>query len=105
MEVSAVSSSFRPCEFFCRAGRPTKQLAFNANRRRYPIDEDKSLEPVKTVAAQPVYQACKSGKKCLRYENRKPAAAKGQGEFCSTACGASDRARVKRALAAIPTAQ
>jgi hypothetical protein len=51
----------------------------------------------------PEVRPCKSGKKCLRFEKRKPAAAQGNGAYCSTACSASDRARVKRALAAIPT--
>lgn len=45
---------------------------------------------------------CKSGKQCLRFEKRKPAPAKGRGEFCSSACAASDRARQKRALAGSP---
>lgn len=41
---------------------------------------------------------CKSGKKCLRFAGRKPAPAKGAGEYCGTACAASDRARAKRLL-------
>lgn len=49
---------------------------------------------------------CKSDKSCLRFEKRKPAPAKGKGEYCSSACAASDRARAKRALAATsPAAQ
>lgn len=54
-------------------------------------------------SGEPVYRPCKSGQKCLRYERRKPAPAKGKGEYCSTACGASDKARVKRAVAASAT--
>lgn len=50
-----------------------------------------------------VYRPCKSAKKCMRFAKRKPAPAKGQGEFCSPACAASDRARQKRALTAMPS--
>jgi hypothetical protein len=53
---------------------------------------------------EPVYRPCKADKKCLRYEKRKPAPAKGSGEYCSPACAASDRSRAKRALAALPSA-
>jgi hypothetical protein len=53
----------------------------------------------------PEYRPCKSGKKCMRFERRKPAAAKGSGEYCSTACAASARARAKRESATLaPTA-
>jgi hypothetical protein len=47
---------------------------------------------------------CKSGPKCMRAYRRKAAPAKGNGEYCSTACAASDRARAKRALLAGPAA-
>lgn len=47
---------------------------------------------------QPAFRPCKSGKKCMRFEKRKPAPASGRGEYCSTACAASARARQKRAL-------
>jgi hypothetical protein len=50
-----------------------------------------------------VYRPCKSGKKCIRFEKRKPAPAKGNGEYCSPACAASDKARQKRGLAALPS--
>lgn len=40
---------------------------------------------------------CKSGPKCMKAYRRKAAPAKGNGEYCSTACAASDRARAKRA--------
>lgn len=45
----------------------------------------------------PIYRPCKSAKKCLRYERRKAASAAGNGDYCSTACAASDKARLKRA--------
>jgi hypothetical protein len=51
---------------------------------------------------EPVYRPCKSAKKCLRFEKRRPAPAQGKGAYCSTMCGASDRARTKRALATLP---
>jgi hypothetical protein len=51
---------------------------------------------------EPVYRPCKADKKCLRYEKRKPASAKGSGEYCSPACAASDRARTKRAISVLP---
>ena len=54
---------------------------------------------------EPVYRPCKSAKKCLKFEKRRPAPAKGNGAYCSSMCGASDRARAKRALAALPTVQ
>jgi hypothetical protein len=45
---------------------------------------------------------CKSGSKCMKVYRRKAAPAKGDGEYCSTACGTSDRARAKRLLLAGP---
>ncbi len=45
---------------------------------------------------------CKSGSKCMKAYRRKAAPAKGNGEYCSTACAASDRARAKRALQHVP---
>jgi hypothetical protein len=50
-----------------------------------------------------VERPCKSGKKCMRYEKRSPAPAKGSGDYCSTACAASDRAREKRQSTALPS--
>jgi len=58
---------------------------------------------IKPVESEPVYRPCKSGKKCMRFEKRKPAPAAGKGEYCSPACSASARARQKRALAAAPS--
>jgi hypothetical protein len=52
---------------------------------------------------EPVYRPCKSGKKCIRFEKRKPAPAKGNGDYCNSACAASDKARQKRGLAALPS--
>ena len=46
----------------------------------------------------PVYRPCKSGKKCLKFEKRRPAPANGSGAYCTLNCAAGDRARVKRAL-------
>jgi len=54
-------------------------------------------------AGEPVYRPCKSGKKCLRFKKRKPAPAKGAGEYCDPACAASNKARQKRSLAALPS--
>lgn len=54
-------------------------------------------------SGEPIYRACASGKKCMKFEKRKPAAAKGKGAYCSISCGAADRARAKRATATIPT--
>jgi hypothetical protein len=51
-----------------------------------------------------VYRPCASGKKCMRFEKRKPAPASGKGAYCSPACAASDRARTKRSLSALPSA-
>ena len=58
---------------------------------------------IKADTTEPVYKPCKSGKKCMRFEKRKPAPAAGKGAYCSTACAASDKARQKRALAGIAT--
>lgn len=82
---------------------------------RYPLPEDESGDAGATVTpkgapekpAKPV-RLCKSGKKCLKFEKRRPAPAKGSGEYCSTCskmCAASARARAKRASAALPTVQ
>ncbi len=54
-------------------------------------------------SSEPKYRACQSGKKCLRFEKRKPAPAKGSSDYCSPACRASDRARAKRGIATTPT--
>lgn len=54
-------------------------------------------------SSEPEYRACRSGKKCLRFEKRKPAPVKGSSNYCGPACGASDRARAKRGLAPFPT--
>jgi hypothetical protein len=70
-----------------------------ARTKQYRIDH----EIIKPDSNEPVYKPCKSGKKCLRYEKRKPAPAKGSGAYCGTACAASDKARQKRALAAMPS--
>jgi hypothetical protein len=48
----------------------------------------------------PRIRTCKSGKKCLKFANRKPALAKRAGEYCGSACAASNRARAKRAISA-----
>ena len=48
----------------------------------------------------PVYRPCRSGKKCLKFEKRRPAPANGSGAYCTVNCAAGDRARVKRALSA-----
>jgi len=55
-------------------------------------------------AEEPAFRPCKSAKKCMKFEKRKPAPAAGKGDYCSTACAASDRARQKRALAGMPSA-
>jgi hypothetical protein len=60
---------------------------------------------VSTSDAEPSYRPCKSGKKCLRFEKRKPAPAKGTGEYCSSACAASNKARQKRVLTALASDQ
>ncbi len=52
---------------------------------------------------EPAFRPCKSGKACMKYEKRKPAPAQGKGEYCGTACAASDRARQRRALAGMPS--
>ena len=70
---------------------------------RYPLPEDGIVTP-KGEPEKPI-RRCKAGKKCLRFEKRKPAPAKGSGDYCSTACAASDRARNKRASVVIPTVQ
>jgi hypothetical protein len=54
-------------------------------------------------STEPEYRACRSGKKCLRFEKRKPAPAKGSSDYCSPACRASDRVRAKRGPATTPT--
>ena len=56
------------------------------NRGLMPADETRETEP----------KPCKSGKKCLQFSNRKPADAKGNSQYCSKNCAASDRARKKR---------
>jgi hypothetical protein len=55
------------------------------------------------ASGEPAGRPCKAGKQCLRYENRKPAPAKGSGEYCGPACAASNKARHKRAIAALPS--
>ena len=55
------------------------------------------------ASTEPTYRPCKSGKKCLRFEKRKPAPAKGAGEYCGPACAASNKARQRRSLAALPS--
>jgi hypothetical protein len=57
------------------------------------------------INSEPVFKPCKADKKCLQYEKRRPAPARGSGDYCSTGCAASDRVRAKRALAATPTIQ
>ncbi len=56
------------------------------------------------IAAEKPNRRCKSGKKCLRFDKRKPAAAQGKGQYCSTNCCAADRARARRAILMLPTA-
>jgi hypothetical protein len=56
-----------------------------------------------SIDAEPAYRPCKSARKCLRFEKRKPAPAKGTGEYCSPACAASNKARQKRHQAALPS--
>lgn len=68
-----------------------------ARTKQYRLDHG-IIKPDSTEA---VYRPCKSGKKCMRYEKRKPAPAAGKGAYCGTTCAASDRARQKRALAAL----
>lgn len=70
---------------------------------KYPLPEDETVTP-KGEPPKPV-RLCKAGKDCIRYEHRKAAPAKGSGQYCSSACAASVRARAKRALATIPTLQ
>jgi hypothetical protein len=55
------------------------------------------------ASGEPAVRPCKAGKQCLRFEKRKPAPAKGSGEYCSPACAASDKARQKRDLVALPS--
>lgn len=66
-----------------------------ARTKQYRLDHG----IIKPSTDEPIYRPCKSGKKCLRFEKRKPAAAKGSGAYCGTPCAAGDRARQKRALA------
>jgi hypothetical protein len=70
-----------------------------ARTKQYRLDHG----IIKQDSTEPVYRPCKSGKKCMKYEKRKPAPAAGKGAYCSIACAASDRARQKRALAAMAT--
>jgi hypothetical protein len=57
------------------------------------------------IKSEPIIRLCKAGKDCIRYEKRKAAPAKGSGDYCSTACSASVRARAKRTVAGTPTVQ
>jgi hypothetical protein len=50
---------------------------------RYPIDEDKVIEPKPEVAPE---RLCALGSKCLRSYKRKAAVVTGKGLFCSSNC-------------------
>jgi hypothetical protein len=79
--------------------RATWNLKDAERRKQYRLDHG----IIKADETEPVYRPCKSGKKCMRFEKRKPAPAAGRGEYCGSACAASDRARQKRAFAGIAT--
>jgi hypothetical protein len=70
-------------------------------RKAYRVEHGLIVAP---TAAEKPERLCKSGKKCMKYFARKAAPAKGNGEYCSSACAASDRARAKRSLLAGPAA-
>jgi len=89
--------------FFGELSSGEDQMPMNRFLAKYPLPEDETVMP-KGEPPKPV-RLCKAGKGCLRYEHRKPAPAKGSGEYCSAACAASVRARAKRALAGVPTVQ
>lgn len=61
---------------------------------RYPVDEDKVIEPVKPEAA-PV-RLCALGSKCLRAYKRKAAPVAGKGMFCSSNCKGAAKRRLKK---------
>jgi len=81
------------------------ETQFTAHLEKFVPSNPVSLSKAKRVevAIMPAVRLCKSGKLCMRYEKRKAAPAKGNGQYCSPACSASDRARQKRALAGIAT--
>jgi len=76
-------------------------LKVASKRKQYRIEHGLIVAP---TAAEKPERLCKSGKKCMKYFARKSAPAKGNGEYCSTACAASAIARAKRLLLAGPTA-
>jgi hypothetical protein len=68
---------------------------------------DGPVEAILEVAAQVQpgqIRRCKSGRKCLRFADRKPAPAKGKSPYCGSNCGASDRARGKRVIPGLAAA-
>ena len=66
---------------------------------RYPLPEDEMVTPKgEPEKPEKPVRMCKAGKKCIKFGGRKPAPAKGSGDYSRTACGAADRVRDKRAL-------
>src|SRR5438477_8929425 len=61
-------------------------------------------KPIKSVKVQSSssdvsdVRLCASGKLCLRYEHRKPAPAKGRGQYCSRNCSESFKVRSRASL-------
>src|SRR5207248_10476974 len=61
-------------------------------------------KPIKAVKVQSSssnvsdVRLCASGKFCLRYEHRKPAPAKGRGQYCSRNCSESFKVRSRASL-------
>lgn len=89
----------------------TSDEASMRNERFYATWDMKSAEKIKQrrtdaglISDVKPERLCKSGPKCLKYFKRKAGPVKGNGEYCSTACAASDRARAKRVLLAGPAA-
>jgi hypothetical protein len=89
--------------FFGELLRGEDEMPMHRFLAKYPLPEDEMVTP-KGEPEKPVkpVRLCKAGKKCMKFEKRRPAPVKGSGEYCSTMCSASARARAKRGLAALP---
>ena len=81
----------------CRTINRGEQFCDSNCKDKYEAEVGTILEVAAKLPVPAIAKRCRS-KKCLRFRHR-PAAAKGKSPYCGSACGASHRARAKRALA------
>ena len=97
------SHGYRRCPT-CSTINRGEQFCNSICKDKYVAEVGTILEVAAELAPAPaVTKLCRSGRKCLRF-NRKPAAAKGKSPYCGSACCASDRARAKRPISGLATA-